>query len=138
MLNENQVPEHDLLDPSRRVVLGRRRRFEVRAAPGRCALGVPWLRSGLWHVQLLPVGASTELSALVFPRRVHLERFFVHVPHLLRGLWMTAEALDEVWQDQTGESEVSARFLSIAEQLFERSLDAWVRRVAVERVTPTS
>jgi hypothetical protein len=125
--------DHDLLDPSRRLVLGRRARFEVRAAPGPCPLALAWLKTGLWHVQFLPVGTETELSVLVFPRRPPAETFFVRVPCLLRGVWLSAEDLDEVWRDQTHQTDVSRRFRTIAEQLLDRALGAWVRRVAVER-----
>lgn len=131
MLGDDAV----LHDPARRRFLAVRGFWELRAAPGECALGLPWLHQGLFHLQFF--APDPAVSVLAFPAGAPCARFLVHTaPNhsfvvrssgVLRNVPFDAGALDDFLEQECQLPRSANGMAKIVRQFHEHSLGVLLR-----------
>jgi hypothetical protein len=124
-----------LHDPTRRRFLAVRGFWEVRAAPGDCSLGLPWLRQGLFHLQFFAPDAS--VSVLAFPDGAPCGRYLVHTaPNqtfvvrdsgVLRNVRFEQAALDDYLERECQLPRCAKGMAKIVHQFHQHSLGLVLR-----------
>jgi hypothetical protein len=124
-----------LHDPTRRRFLATRGFWELRAAPGECSLGLPWLHQGLFHLQFFAPDAA--VSVLAFPAGAPCGRYLVHTaPNhtvvvrkcgVLRNVAFDASALDDFLEHECQLPRSANGMARIVRQLHEHSLGVLLR-----------